>query len=70
MCKHLNGVLMEISDVLHIRGVKEGIVDCEGVNEIGGIKEYTFKCYDCGKVYLFYNSKKDPLWFKRLYSQL
>lgn len=65
-CKHLNGVLLEYSNIFHQRIVKEGIVAENGYNDIGNIIGYYFECDDCGKTIDY----KDQKWLKKYKDKL
>lgn len=49
MCKHLNGTLVEVMRATHARDVVDGVLEPEGLNDIGDITDYQFNCTDCGR---------------------
>jgi uncharacterized protein CbrC (UPF0167 family) len=69
MCKHLNGTLSEFMEASHERILSNGILDKEGINEMGNITAYEFMCLDCGR-YWRYITKPNQKWLLKIHNQL
>jgi hypothetical protein len=67
-CRHRNGVFTEVSQALHLRDVRDGVMESEGENQIGPIVGHVFTCGECGK--RFWVKWNSPKWLMRLYHQL
>ena len=49
ICKHKNGILVEIMEATHTRYVRNGVMQDFGFNDMGNIQGYAFRCEECGK---------------------
>ena len=69
-CKHQNGRLTEIMNATHERRVVGGIVEGEGLNEIGNVQRYEYRCSDCQRVWLLSTLEPDytriPKWLAKI----
>jgi len=72
MCKHQNGYLNEYMTAVHSRRVVDGVVEKTGLNEIGNITHYEYRCNECDKVWrlntLDPNLTRMPPWLSAIVS--
>lgn len=69
-CKHLNGELGEVMSATHARMVRNGKVDECGLNDVGNIEGYFFRCFDCRKEFDFVRKSNVPKWMQRMIDAL
>lgn len=62
-CEHKNGCLVEHMEAAHEREVKNGQMEELGVSTVGNITGYSFRCYDCKKIFSI--TKTSPKWLKK-----
>ena len=72
MCKHQNGHLNEYMTAEHSRRVVDGVVEDEGLNEMGNITHYEYVCSGCGKTWRLATTNPDitrmPKWLSAIVS--
>lgn len=69
MCKHKNGYLSEFVETWTCFYVVAGVVEEEGINEIGNIAGYLYHCYDCGREWRWKSAPR-LRWQQRIAVQL
>lgn len=69
-CKHQDGNLSEVMLAFHTRRVDGGVVEGDGINDIGSIRYYRYTCAWCGKAWQFQTLNPDttkmPKWFAKI----
>jgi hypothetical protein len=69
-CRHQNGYLIESMVATHVRDVVDGKMFPIGVNDIGNITGYEYRCEDCGKHWRYFATPDRPQWLRRIHEQL
>lgn len=69
-CKHHTGTVIEVMLGTHARSVENGIMEGIGYNNVGNITHYEYRCFDCGKWFVFRTWGKYPKWFQKFYNEL
>lgn len=71
-CKHKNGMLYEWVEAAHTRRVIDGVMESKGVNELGQILYYEYRCAGCKKRwrYVALNGHRLPQWLRSMHMQL